>query len=82
MSHDIVLEDEKSDEVRRIMHSIESQASKELDEVLQEGSLGPAARSIWNDDKRNPKAEFLKDQQRNCKAKLNFSICLLLKSIR
>ena len=48
------------------MHSIESQASKELDEVLQEGSLGPAARSIWNDDKRNPKAEFFKDQQRNC----------------
>ena len=46
------------------MHTIESRASKELNEVLQEGSLGSAAQSIWNEDKRNPKAEFFKDQQR------------------
>ena len=43
LNHDITLEDEQSDEVSQVMQTIESQASKELDEVLQEGSLGPAA---------------------------------------
>ena len=69
LNHDITLEDEQSDEVSQVMQTIESQVSKELDEVLQEGSLGPAARSIWNEDKKNSKAQFFKDQQRNCKAK-------------
>jgi len=53
LNHEITLEDEQSDEISQIIHTIESQASKELDEVLQEGSLGPAAQSIWNEDKRN-----------------------------
>ena len=70
LRHHITLEDEQTDEVSQIMHTIESQASKELDEVLQEGSMGPAARSIWSEDKSNPKAEFFKDQQHNCKAKI------------
>jgi len=43
LNHEITLEDEQSDKVSQIMHTIESQTSKELDKVLQEGSLGPAA---------------------------------------
>jgi len=74
LNHDITLEDEQSDEISQIMQTIESQASKELNEVLQKGSLGPTTRSIWNNDKRNSKAEFYKDQQLNSKAKEHFKM--------
>ena len=74
LNHDITLEDEQSDEVSQIMQTIErQQALKELNKVLQEGSLGPTAQKIWNEDKRKTKSQFYKDQQQNCKAK-NFLI--------
>ncbi|XP_065894969.1 uncharacterized protein [Dysidea avara] len=61
-NNEVVLEDDQSDEVNQIMQTIESEAATELDEVLKEM---PTGRSIWNDDKRNPKAEFFKDQRLN-----------------
>ena len=60
---DVVLEGDQSDEVRQ---TIENEAADELEEVFQE-TLGPNARHVWNEDKRNLKAEFFKDQQLNCK---------------
>ena len=57
-NNEVVLEDDQSNEVNQIMQTIESEAATELDEVLKEM---PTGRSIWNDDKRNPKAEFFKD---------------------
>ena len=63
-NNEVVLEDDQSDEVNQIMQTIESEAATELDEVLKEM---PTGRSIWNDDKRNPKAEFFKDQRLNRK---------------
>ena len=63
-NNEVVLEDDQSNEVNQIMQTIESEAATELDEVLKEM---PTGRSIWNDDKRNPKVEFFKDQRLNCK---------------
>lgn len=64
---DIVLEDDQSDEVSQIIQTIENKAAGELEEVFQETSLGPTARCVWNEDKKNPKAEFFRDQRLNCK---------------
>jgi len=63
-NNEIILEDDQSDEIGQIMQTIENEATTELEEVLQEM---PSGRSICNEDKKNPKAEFFKDQKLNCK---------------
>jgi len=63
-NNDIVIESDQSDEVDQSMQTIENEAGDELEEVVQET---PGGRSIWNDDRRNPKADFFKNQQQNCK---------------
>lgn len=62
--NDIVFEDDQRDEV---IQTIENEAAGKLEEVFQETSVEPTAHCVWNEDKRNPKAEFFKDQQLNCK---------------
>ena len=80
MDNDIVLEDDQNDEVSQIMETIEKEAAGELEEVFRDTTLGPTARYVWNEDKRNSKVEFFKDQQLNCKF-LRITYDLLLRCL-
>ena len=54
---DVVLEGDQSDKISQIIQTIENEAADEFEEVFQE-TLGPTARHVWNEDKRNLKAGF------------------------
>ena len=72
LSPDMVLEDDQSDEMAKILETIEEAAPDELENVFKEAdgqSVGNTVRNIWETDKRNTKAIFNKEQEVNRKYK-------------
>ena len=72
LSPDMVLEDDQSDEMAKILETIEEAAPDELENVFKEAdgqSVGNTVCNIWETDKRNTKAIFNKEQEVNRKYK-------------
>ena len=63
---DITLEDDQSDEVNKVLQTIEQKCSKELASILKEAdahsaNTGKSIRSSWDQEKTKSKAQFFKD---------------------
>ena len=66
---EVTLDDDQSDEMAKIVDVISNKSSDVLSKIFEEAENEGKSdiKEVWMNDKRSDKAEFERDQYKNCK---------------